>query len=178
MNKKTIKMAAIAAAVICAAMGAITLTKNVNVIGVFGNEVKNDYGCVANCTAEYYPSSAHQIVRFNQQFNGVENVRFIAKASKPGCWFQDVDDTNVYTIGTDKWHDARVHGRVVKVSGIQSGFTTYKQGDLVAFYGKLKWVRKGSYEADTLEVVNPTFYHLNDKIDFNLINKTPVYLYE
>lgn len=178
MNKKTtIKVAVIATAVICAAMGAIALTKNTT-IGVFGNEVKNEYGCVSNCTAEYYPSSAHQIVRFNQQFNGVENVRFVAKASKPGCWFQDVTDEKVYTIGTDTWHDARVHGRVVKVSGIQSGFTTYKQGDLVAFYGQLKWVRKGSYEADTLEVVNPTFYRLNDTIDFDLINKTPVYLYE
>jgi len=180
VKKKTTQVAVVATLVALATIGTSVLAANkTNVLnGVFANVQTNDYGCAYNCTAEYYPSDAHAILKSNPTLSGTNEVRIIATASKPNNWFQDVTNETVYKDVKDAtFVSARKAGKLVVIKGSVSGLK-YEVGDTVAFWGTINYVPKseGRYQYDTVEITNPTIYMVNDQIDFSLINKTAIYL--
>lgn len=182
MEKKTKKMVIMTSLVAAAAIGAAVFAANsMSISGVFANTQTNQYGCVSNCTAEYYASDLFAQVRSNPSLSGTENVRILVKASRPSCWFQDVDNETVYTSANPNidatFKNDWIHGKLVTISGTIKGLS-YNKGDIVALYGTINWVPKTAhrYSYDTVEIINPTIYKVNGNVDFTLINDTPVYL--
>ena len=183
MKKKITQVAVVATLVALATIGTSVLAANkTNVLnGVFANVQTNEYGCVSNCTAEYYASDLFAQVRANPSLSGTENVRIIVKASKPSCWFQDVNNNTVYTSSNPKMDSSFkndwIHGKLVTISGTINGLQ-YHENDIVGLYGTINWIPKEEkrYSYDTVEILNPVIYKVNDNVDFSLINETPVYL--
>lgn len=172
--KKTIRLCAITALALLASTTAIVLASKTNSFAkAFAGLQLNEYGCVSNCTGEYYPSHINQLVKANKDLNGTANVRVICKVSNNG-WYQDVDNDAVYTSWDAKKDDQFRHdwacGLVITTSGTWSNYKKLKAGDTVSFFGTINYRAKGNgYDYDTVEIVNPTLYGVNDTIDTSLL---------
>lgn len=179
MKNKT-KMAFVASIVaFCAIVFSVLFVNKTGFFSTFATEQANNYGCVSNCTAEYYASDLFQKVRTNPSLSGTENVRVIVKASRPSGWFQDVDNDTVYnSVKSSEFKYDWIHGQLITISGTIKGLN-YKTGDIIAFYGTINWVPQSAkrYSNNTVEILNPTVYKVNDKADFSLINEEPVYIW-
>ena len=179
MKNKT-KMAFVASIVaFFAVVFSVLFVNKTNFFGTFAEIQTNDYGCAMNCTAEYYASDIFNKVRSNPKLSGTENIRIIAKASKPSGWFQDITNETVYdSIRSSDFKYDWIHGQLITISGTIKGLN-YKTGDIIAFYGTINWVPQSAkrYSNNTVEVLNPTVYKVNDKVDFSLINGDPVYIW-
>ena len=174
--KKQTKMVVIAAVAIATSLSAAVVA--VNQVGgfaglaVFATQTRNDYGCVSNCTGEYYPTHLNSILVNRPDLNETENVRLIAKVSKTSTWLQDIDDENVYKgIRTDAFRDAYNHRRLVQIQGAISGLT-YKAGDIIGFYGTVTY---DSSNCPCAIIQNPVVYKVNDTADLSLLQPV-VYL--
>ena len=174
--KKQTKMVVIAAVAIATSLSAAVVA--VNQVGgfaglaVFATNHTNEYGCVSNCTGEYYPTHLNSIMVNRPDLNETANVRLIAKVSKTSTWMQDITDDNVYKgIRTDLFKDAYNHRRLVQVQGAISGLT-YKAGDIIGFYGTVTY---DSTNCPCAIVMNPVIYKVNDITDLSLLQPV-VYL--
>ncbi len=168
--KKT-NLIIIAALVAAAAIGTTTalVINNKNGFGVFAGVSLNEYGCVSNCTGEYYVSHVNRIVKSNpSNYEGVQNVRIIAKASAKKGWFQDVDMNAKFT--TIKANDLNFNRLITVAPGNTYGYSysAFQEGDIIAFFGEIHYVEKG-YPAPVVEIKNPTFYKWNEKQNLDLL---------
>lgn len=180
-NKKVVAIAAVALSTAIAA-GFVALNQCGGLAGmsVFAMNRTNEYGCTSNCTGEYYPTHINQLVRANHDLSGTENVRIIAKVSHPSGWYQDVDNDTVYTSANAK-QDSQfkydwIHGMVITTSGVYTGLNGFKENDIIGFYGTINFRAKGTgYAYDTVEILNPVVYKINNKSDLSLLQPV-VYL--
>ena len=180
MKKKNIIMVATLAAL--ATLGGTTaLTVQAKGgFGVFATAQLNEYGCVSNCTAEYYPSDLSRRVKADNTLIGTQNVRVIARVSqidedKGRTFFQDIDYSKV--IGSTLDESYFKNNKLIHIKGIASGLSGYKAGDTVAFYGEvqLNTLSFGRWTAEVVEINNPIFYQIGDRQNLDLL-VDPVYL--
>lgn len=138
----------------------------------------NEYGCSANCTAEYEIGHVYQLFENKPNGYSIDGVRFKVRFSCDSAgnrWFQDLWDSGSYElqsqIRTNLDHLLMLNGR-------EQGLTNFKKGDLVSFYATVSkvWSPVGG-ENKVLYAENPVFYRVNDKEDLSLL-ESPVYIPE
>lgn len=185
--KKTNKKVALLGLTITSVAAAASVIACANIKGIDGTSVfasngHNDYGCVSNCTGEYYPSHINRLVREDHTLNGVENVRIIAKVSvrANAGWFQDITNDTVYTSANAKldpqFKTDWCNGLLLTISGTINGLSGYKLNDTIGFYGTINFRAKGDgYAYDTIEILNPVVYKINSMADLSLLQPV-VYL--
>ena len=180
MKTKTLCLLAIASASILAALAAYA-PSSPDAAAVYGVAEVNEYGCVANCTAEYTIAHAIQLLRENPSLEGTKNVRIVAKVSKVAFgtqYFQDLDDMTDYVGYTSKQLTADVVGNnLMAFDGLEDGFVgyRYKAGDAIGVFGEIRFSKIGNRNYKTLTIVNPTIYKVGEKAHLELLPE-PSYL--
>lgn len=185
MKKKNILVAAaLAALVVIGTTSTLIIQKNGG-LGVFATMTLNEYGCVSNCTGEYYPSSIISKAKSNTEVVGTKNVRIIAKACNVKgddgrTYFQDIDTETVTAI-----NKTSVANKVIRIQGTRTGLTGWKAEDTVCFYGEIDVVSQEikignefstTYATASFVVIkNPVIYQINDTQNLSLLTDV-VYL--
>lgn len=138
----------------------------------------NEYGCAANCTAEYEIGHVYRL--FENKFKGysIDGVRFKVKFScdcAGNRWFQDLWDEGTYELQSQIRANA---DHLLTLNGREQGLTNFKRGDTVCFFATVSktWNPLGGGDK-VLYAENPTFYKVNDREDLSLL-QTPVYIPE
>ena len=178
MKKKNIIVTvALAALTLIASTTAITIHKNGG-LGVFATMTLNEYGCVSNCTGEYYPSSVNQIVKANPELNGKQNVRIIAKKSKDNSLVQDID----YNNEVKNNYSYRNDNRVLLITNFSANGFSFKQvqeGETIAFFGTVSYRENVPFGGSTLkkvvEINDATIYMVGEQKNLDLLPEV-VYL--
>lgn len=171
MKKKLVVIGAVALAGV-AIGGFFLLAKKAESapVGLYGGVITNEYGCRSNCTGEYQIRHVKRILEENPSKNYSENVRFLVKVSKNARstqWLQDIDDPSEYKVAADVNAEAQ-RDHLMCFSGIESGFTNYKPGDVIGVAGTVNRTKKGYYDY-TLELLSPVIYKLNGKEDLKIL---------
>lgn len=138
----------------------------------------NEYGCAANCTAEYEIQHVYRLFENKSNNYSIDGVRFKVKFACDcggNRWFQDCWDGGTYELQSQ----IRVSSdNLLMLNGREQGYTNFKKGDLVSFYATVSktWNPLGG-GSKVLYAENPVFYRVNGNEDLSLL-EAPVYIPE
>ena len=178
MNKAKKILASLAFGLAVAAVGGAVAFDNI--IGSGSSTYRaldnfNEYGCVANCTAEYEIRHVKSILAERPDLEGTMDVRIICRASR-SFWgvnlFQDLDDPADYsTWSMSQMTQEEADGHLMAFDGLENSFKgcRYKAGDLVCAFGEVRYAKVGTKGRRLLTLRNPTVYRVNDAMDLGLL---------
>ena len=149
----------------------------VSAFGLRTNDT-NEYGCTANCTAEYEIGHVYRLFESKPKGYSIDGVRFRVRFScdcAGNRWFQDLWDGGTYELRSQIKANS---DHLLMLNGREQGFTNFKSGDTVCFFATVSktWNPLGG-EGKVLYAENPTFYRVNGNEDLSLL-QAPVYIPE
>lgn len=138
----------------------------------------NDYGCVANCTAEYEIQHVYRLFENKPKNYSIDGIRFKVKFAcdcAGNRWFQDLWDEGTYELRSQVKENA---DHLLMLNGREQGLNNFKPGDTVCFFATISktWSPLGGGDK-VLYAENPTFYKVNGNEDLSLL-QLPVYIPE
>ena len=141
----------------------------------FANRGLNDYGCVSNCTAEYQIDHVYRLLEDKPNGYRIDGVRFKVRytcSARSVRWFKDLGNPDEIVISTQIKANL---GCLLTVIGREQGFTNFKEGDELAFFGSLSKVWDPWGIQKVLQIENPVYYMRNGVEDLSLL-ESPVYI--
>lgn len=135
----------------------------------------NEYGCTSNCTAEYQIDHVYRLFENKPNNYRVDGVRFKVRytsGARGVRWFKDLGNENEIIISSQIKANL---GCLLTAIGREQGYTNFKEGDEVAFFGSLTKVWDPWGIQKVLQIENPTYYKLNGNEDLSLL-ESPVYI--
>lgn len=137
----------------------------------------NEYGCASNCTAEYQIDHVYRLFENKPNNYRIDGVRFKVRytsGARGVRWFKDLNNLNEIIVSSQIKENL---GCLLTAIGREQGYTNFKEGDEVAFFGSLTKVWDPWGIQKVLQIENPTYYKLNSNEDLSLL-ESPVYIPE